>query len=307
MLIQLENGSYIDGSAIFSAIIRSSLVPIPYTLEATIRIDESIAPFLQEGKELLVGPYQIPVTINYVRDNISDVYQGGMVQLRQIIALHSNTIAISYVANKGIFLEKTSLSKIYKACGAKATIEKDFVVNKFYLYKGKYPSHQIQEICQEHSGVVHIVPETNTIEFARIYDLSNQEPKMGIGDRILSDHTQRSEFLERHEVPSYVSCANDGSAIRGNFDKKRNVVFVPEKTQAELNAMTDVLINAKVLPSRYAPEINAGDVIQTGGCKFVIITAAHSFMQAAGTGGSGEESCSRFWLGVRNPGEGSNE
>lgn len=299
MLIQLENGSYISGSNIYSGIIRNSLTPIPYTFEATIRIDESIAPFLQEGKELLVGPYQTPVTINYVRDNISSVYQGGMVQLRQIIALHSNTIAISYVAEKPVILEKTNLSKIYKACGAKAVVEKDFVVSKFYLYVGKYPSEQIQQICQEHGGVVRLLLPTNNIEFARIYDLFNQEPKMGIGEKILSDKTQRSDFLERHEVPSYISCADDGSMLKGNFDKKRNVVFVPEKTQAELNAMTDVLINAKTLPSHYAPEINSGDIIQTGGTKFVVITAAHSFMQAAGDGGAGENSCSVFWLGVK--------
>ena len=59
MLIQLENESYIDGAAIFSAIARNSLVPIPYTFEATIRINESIASFLVEGKELLVGPHRV--------------------------------------------------------------------------------------------------------------------------------------------------------------------------------------------------------------------------------------------------------
>lgn len=299
MIIQLENGAYIAGSSIFSGIIRNALVPIPYTFEATIRIDESIAPFLQEGKELLVGPYRTPVTINYVRDSISTIYQSGMVQLRHIIALHSNTIAISHVAEKAVILEKTNLSKIYKACGAKAVVEKDFVVSKFYLFVGKCPSYQIQQICHEHGGVVRLLPTSNTIEFARIYDLFNQEPKMGIGDKILSDKTQRSEFLERHEVPSYVSCADDGSIVKGNFDKKRNVVFVPEKSQAELNAMTDVLCNAKELPSRYAPDINSGDIIQMGGTKFVIITAAHSFRQAAGAEGAGEESCSVFWLGVK--------
>ncbi len=299
MLIQLENESYIDGAAIFSAIARNSLVPIPYTFEATIRINESIASFLVEGKELLVGQHRVPVTITFVRDYISPVYQGGMVQLRHLIALHTNTVAISHAAEKAVFLEKTNLSKVYEACGAKAEVDKDFVVNKFYCYKGQYPSYQVQQICQEHGGVVRLLLDTNKLEFARIYDLFNQEPIMGIGDKVLSDKTQRSEFLERHQVPSYVSCAENGSALKGNFDKKRNIVFVPEKSQAELIAMTDVLINAKEIPSRYAPEINAGDIILTGGTKFVIITAAHSFRQSAGEEGAGEESCSVFWLGVK--------
>lgn len=198
MLIQLENESYIDGAAIFSAIARNSLVPIPYTFEATIRINESIASFLVEEKELLVGPHRVPVTITFVRDYISPVYQGGMVQLRHLIALHTNTVAISHAAEKAVFLEKTNLSKVYEACDAKAEVDKDFVVNKFYCYKGQYPSYHVQQICQEHGGVVRLLLDTNKLEFARIYDLFNQEPIMGIGDKVLSDKTQRSEFLERH-------------------------------------------------------------------------------------------------------------
>lgn len=143
MLVQTENGQYIDGACIFSAVLRSSLVPIPVTFEAEIRIDEQSASFLLEGKELKVGRWQTPVTIKWVKDSISSVYQGGVVQIRHIIALHSATHAISHVSSKGIFLEKTNLSSVYQACGSKSAIGKDFVIDRFYLFKGQYPSFQI--------------------------------------------------------------------------------------------------------------------------------------------------------------------
>ena len=298
MIIQLENGETIDGAMIQSAVLRNSLTPIPFTFEATIRIDETVAEYLLEDKEIKVGRNLTPVKIKHVKDDISTVYQNNYVQVRNIIALHSDTFAMSHVAEKGIFLEQTNLSTVYQACGGKSQINKDFVIEKFYCFKGEFPSVQIQEICQEHGGVVRWMPDSNALEFTRIYDLFNQEPTMGHGDLILADNTKKSGLLERHEVPSYVSTAPDGSFIKGNFDKARNVVYRPDKTQAELNSMTNVILNAKSLPSRYAPEIHSGAIIQSGETKFVVITAAHAFRQPNGAG-TGENSCSVFWLGVK--------
>lgn len=50
------------------------------------------------------------------------------------------------------------------------------------------------------------MPESNSIEFTRIYDLFRQQPNMNVGSKILVDHTQKSGLLERYEVPSYISC-----------------------------------------------------------------------------------------------------
>ena len=164
MIIQLENGETIDGAMIQSAVLRNSLTPIPFTFEATIRIDETVAEFLLEDKEIKVGRNLTPVKIKHVKDDI--------------IALHSDTFAMSHVAEKGIFLEQTNLSTVYQACGGKSQINKDFVIEKFYCFKGEFPSVQIQEICQEHGGVVRWMPDSNALEFTRIYDLFNQEPTM---------------------------------------------------------------------------------------------------------------------------------
>ncbi|UOO93425.1 hypothetical protein [Vitreoscilla stercoraria] len=295
MMIQMANGHSIDGDLIVDATLRDSLTPVPVTFEATIRLKESFANQLLEGMEVKVGRDQTPMVIKYVRDSISSVYQGGMVQIRYFIALHKNSEGISHRAVKGIFLENTTLSEIYKACGGKSEIGKDFAVPKFYCFKGETPSYLIARVCQEHGGVVRWMPEGDRLEFTRINDLFGQEPIMKL--QTLADYTQKSGFLERHELPAYISCAPDGSIVKGNFDKDRNVEFMPHKTEAQLNSMTDVLLNAKEIPSQFAPDVHSGQLIDGGKIKFAIITAAHSFRQGAGNGG--EESQSVFWTGVK--------
>lgn len=296
MIITMANGNTLDGSFIMDATLRDSLTPIPVTFEATIRLHDDFADQFLEGMELQVGRDNTPVIIKFINDSVSTVYQGGMVQIRHFIALHKNSEGISHRAVKGIFLEKTTLSEIYKACGAKAEIGKDFAVPKFYCLKGQVPSYIIARVCQEHGGVVRWIPEGDRLEFTRISDLFGQDPVMDLP--ALADYTKKSGFIERHELPAYISCDPSGKIIKGNFDKDRTVQFIPHKTEAQLNSMTDVLLNAKEIPSRYAPKVHSGQLLTGNGTKFAIITAAHSFKQGAG-GGVGEESKSVFWTGVK--------
>jgi hypothetical protein len=61
--------------------------------------------------------------------------------------------------------------------------------------------------------------------------------------------------------------------------------------------MSQVLLNVKVLPANYAPDIQAGDLVQVMGRDFVVITAAHdSSLNANGA----RLPYSMFWLGVRS-------
>ncbi len=294
MIIQLDSGLVVSGEAILENTLRSNLEPIPVTFEAKLRLDESIALGLLEGSEIKVGRNLTPVTIVFARDSVSPVYQAGEVKIRHIIALHSNSRGIGYRLERAFVGERISLSAAYKACGGKSAIEKDFIIDRFYCYKGMTPSYQISRICQEYGGVVRWGPENDTLSFARINDLFNQEPVMSLP--AFTDSTKKSGFLERHEVPSYISTGAGGGITKGDFSKPRAVEFSPHKTTAQLHAMSQVLLNAKEVPCRYSPEVHAGDIILQGDVKFIVISAAHSFMRMP----SGqEESRSIFWLGVK--------
>ena len=174
-------------------------------------------------------------------------------------------------------------------------VEKSFSVPRFYCYVGDIPSRLIARVCQEQGGVVRWQPENNALAFWRISDLFTQTPKHLSENSI--DATFKSDFLSTYEVPIYRSCDKDGSIIKSQNSNGKTVIFTPNKTQAQLNAMCHVLLNAKELPSDFNPDIHAGDLIQLGNTKFIILTAAHHY--APSETGKGRNQ-SIFWLGVEN-------
>lgn len=294
MLIELENGKTITGSEIYEATFRSSLEPIPCTFEARVRIYPDIAQYLLEGKKILAGRNKTPMTVVYVKDGVSEKEQAGAVVIRHVIALHANSCGISYRLERAVIREQVSLSEIYQACGGKSVVDKDFTVPRFYCYKGSLPGQQIALICQEHGGVVRWIPENDKMAFTRIYDLFKQEPKVIKADEI--DATQRSGFLERHEVPSYTTTQLNGVIAKGDFSKPRAVRYSPHKNEQEIFNLSNVLLNAKTVPSEYRPDVHAGDLVKIGETLFVVITAAHSVQRDD----AATEDFSMFWLGVKS-------
>lgn len=297
MIITLENGKQIIGSEIITAILRSSLEPIPMTFECTIKLHESFAAHLLENKILKVGTYQTPVRIVFAEDNVANWTQGSVVVLRKIIALHENSAGIAMGLQKAVIRENVSLSEVYRSCGGKSEVGKDFTVPRFYAYKGNTPSQLIARVCQEHGGVVRWLPKQNALAFTRINDLFGQKPQ-AINPRH-ADNSIKSLFLTDHEVAQYISIAKDGAILQGqvsNQSARQKVIFTPHKTQAQLNSMNNVLLQARKIPCEYAPNIHAGELVTLDKYKMVILTAAHShFMND--TGAHINESV--FWLGVR--------
>lgn len=273
MIIQLENKQTILGSEMVYACFRSSLEPVPVSFEAEIKLNEQYAPYLLEGKILTVGKHQVSVKIVFVEDKIATVHQKDIITIRKVIALHANSADIAKALSKAVIREQVSLSEIYRSCGGKSVIEKDFTIPRFYAYKGNIPSREIALVCQEQGGVVRWLPENNRLSFYRIYDLFNQEPK-SIKPQ-MADTTFKSGLIVNHEVSQYISLDKQGNFISSHTDNTRSTVFSPLKTQNQLNLMASVLLNAKEMNCDFNPEINAGDVIQLGQTQMVIITSAH--------------------------------
>lgn len=295
MLIKLDNGTIIQGSEIVSATLRSSLEPVPLTFECQIRLNGEYASSLLEGKILKVGREQVPVQIVLAQDTVVTLAQGDeTVQVREIMALHENSLGIAKALSRAVVLENSGLSDVYRACGGKSEVEKSFTVPRFYAYTGDVPSRLIARICQEHGGVVRWLPESNRLAFVRIHDLFTQPPKVVKPQN--ADFTIKSDFIVRHEVPRYLSCEPSGSIIQSQTDGNSRIAFAPHKNQAQLNAMTQVILNAKEVSCEFSPHIHAGDVAQLAGVNMVILTAAHAW-RVNSTGVL--ENLSVFWLGVK--------
>ncbi len=295
MLITLDDGKVIAGSEIISATLRTSLEPVPLTFECRIRLNPNYSGSLKENKILKVGREQTPVKIVYAQDVVEPVAQvNDTVQIRELIALHENSAGIADALSRAVIRENVGLSDIYRACGGKSEVEKSFVVPRFYAYKGNLPSKLIARICQEHGGVVRWKPEFNRLAFTRIHDLFSQQSKVVKPQN--SDFTIKSDFLVKNEVPCYLSISPDGSVIQSQTDGQSSVAFVPHKTQAQLNSMTHVILNAKEIPCEFSPNINAGDLANLGGVNMIILTAAHVWqLNKSGV----LDNMSIFWLGVK--------
>lgn len=293
MYIELENGQQISGSHLIEAILRTSLEPCPVTFECTVQLHEQYSASLLENKILKVGKYQTAVKIVFAQDMTAPFVQDtDWIIVRKIIAVHENSAGIAAPLQKAVIRENVDLSAIYRACGGKSEVQKSFKIPRFYGFAGSIASVQIARICQEHGGIVRWLPESNQLSFERIHDLFNQAPK----DKKLqhSDHTFKSDFVVKQEVARYISTNEYGQIIQSQNDTIGRVEFVPQKTQAQLNAMQTVLLNAKTIPCDYSPDLNAGDLVELNSVKMVVITAAHSWRKDRQL-----DSQSTFWLGVK--------
>lgn len=294
MLITLDSGVVVSSSEIVSATLRSSLEPVPLTFECQIKLNERYAPSLLLGKILKAGREQTSVRIVFAQDTVAPWHNGDITSVRQIIALHDNSAGLASPLPRAVIRENVDLSAIYRACGGKSEVEKSFSVPRFYAYSGSVPSELVARVCQEHGGVVRWQPENNRLAFTRIHDLFAQQPRTIKPQS--ADLTVKSSFLVGHEVPRYISTAPNGGIIQSQKPSGSKVAFTPLKSQAQLNAMSSVILNAKEIPCDFSPAMHAGELVRMGDTDMVILTAAHVWrLNETGV----LENSSVFWLGVK--------
>lgn len=300
-MIITVNGSQLRGDLIISAVLRSSLSPIPVTFEGVIRVDDDLASKLSEGKTIEVGNDMFYIvkaqTIN------SKSSQGTHEEKAvQITALLDNVHQTSFVQKKAILKEKITLQEIYRATGATLTgIENDTQIKKFYCYSGNCPTSAIAAILQEEAGQV--CWKNGKMKFSRVGDFFKQKPVMTIPDSALTNLD--TGFLEHHKIPTYYSTDENGGFIFGNTDKTRAKVFVPNKDLRQLQNMSKVIIQRRVAKIAFNLRLGAGDLISVqGGDDLVIITAAHVYTgrKNVGTGAvipnvQEETQYTKLWLG----------
>lgn len=300
-MIITVNGSQIRGDLIISAVLRSSLSPIPVTFEGIIRVDDDLAAKLSEGKTIEVGSDKFYIVKAQTINSKSSQGQHEEKAV-QITALLDNVHQTSFVQKKAILKEKITLQEIYRATGATLTgIENDTQIKKFYCYSGNCPTAAIAAILQEEAGQVYW--KNGKMNFSRVGDFFKQKPVMTVPDSALTNLD--AGFLERHKIPTYFSTDENGGFIFGNADKTRANMFVPNKDLRQLQNMSKVIIQRRVAKIAFNLRLGAGDLISVqGGDDLVVITAAHVFTgrKNVGTGAvipnvQEETQYTKLWLG----------
>jgi hypothetical protein len=287
VLLFLENSKQIGADAIKFAVLRNDAVPIPSSLEAVIRVDETNYKFLKQGNKITVGKDGDVYQIIEAKEN-QDYRQQGVKPLTttKIIAILESMVNVSFVSAKAVIKEDAHLGQIYRACGAKiSSITDDFQVPRFTCLAGDVPTFHIARIMQENSGIIRY--KKKKLQWLRINDIFTQKPVIQVPDNGSEDI--KSGFLERNEIPTFFSIDDAGDIAIGDNKKTRSMMFTPNKDAQGLANMTRVLVKRKASVLPYNLTLCAGDLVEVAGrSNMAILTAAHFF--------STEKQYTRVWL-----------
>lgn len=294
MILMFDNGDQVRGDAIIKAALRTDLTPIPVTFEATLRADESVLAQTKEGMVLTTGQgdrlkiiSRKPITGGQV--------QGDRLQAAvELVAYLEACTPASYVLERPIVMENQPLHTLYRACGCTMRpMAQDVSVPRFVCMKGQTPTFMLARAVQEAGGAVRW--KNGRLEFLRLADMLKAAPSMSIPSSATKG--AESDFLERHEVPTFYSIADDGSIIYADSAKARSSSYSPRKSKMMLNGMGKVLVRRKEARIDFAGHLCAGDVIEVAGAKnLAIITACHYFASGTETGGA-QQAFTKLWLG----------
>ncbi|MGZ8220072.1 MAG: hypothetical protein ACXWT0_00340 [Methylobacter sp.] len=291
MNITTANGKQLRGDLIKSAVTRYDLAPVPSTFEGEFRVDDDLRKQFAEGQIINVNgdDYRI---IKPVGGSGRESQGQRDTSAMHIIALLDACHPVTFVRQKAIIKENALLTEIYRAAGASIKpVDGDFKTGRFVCMVGETPSFHIARVLQEEGGVVRW--KSGKLQFFRLADLFKQNPFMSLPDNASED--SKSDFLSRHEIPSFYSLADDGSVVYGNRAKARSARFVPGKNQQQLINMSRCLVQRKVAKISFNAGLRAGDLIDiSGSSPLAVVTAAHVFQ--SGTDGSGSDQYTKVWM-----------
>lgn len=285
-------GEQLPGDLVLESILRSDLVPVPRTLEFTVRLKDDLEQRLADGASVWAGRENLEyVIVHGERSNPAGAIQGSSpLQAKRYIAFLASCKDLAKPLSRAVIASNTSLAAMYLACGARVAIDNDFTVSRFAALVGDVPSVAIALALQEEGAAM--VLRNGRLSIERLQNLMQQAPLQTVG-QFDSTAIQESALAETHQIPAGFSLGTDGAVVRGNYSSARRVVFMPHHDERMLYNLSRVLVRRRVIDSQMAQQISAGDIITVGGVKQLVITAAHRFRDNSGI----TDTSSRFWVG----------
>lgn len=307
----------IPGDKIKRTVFRADLAPIPATLEIELRLDDGNRDYLKEGLDIYAGPdraYRCVLAQLY-RRNAEQT--GRMLESMHMTCVQRELQPLTFVRERAVYLEDTTLTDIYRACGAQLAkpIIGDVAIPRFTCLIGDTPTFGVAKLFQEHRGVLR-VNKDDDLEFMRLESLFEQKPSLVVPANVTEEI--ESGFIERHEIPWFFGIDETNAFIFGNTDKARHARYKHGSEEDVLRNMSRVLIQAKRLRIDYTVSLRAGDAAKIAGGGgvgndplpsndpvptwgddeediFTVLTSAGVY--SSGTDGLPIEQYTRVWLG----------
>lgn len=291
MLIALPNGTIISGSLLLSATLRTDLVPVPLSLEFVVQSLPELAKALRIGAELRLGEEGIPVTIVKVQPMRTQIIRdNAALGAIAVVAILSGCVQLIEPARRAVIQSDTSIAAAYRSCGAKVSFSADIPIPKFVCLVGHTPTVEIARGLQEEAAIVML--KNGKVEAVRLTDLMSGSTSWQFDPSAMQ--WIDSPAVEQRLVVSVVSLDNNGITINGDPTEGRPVIYLGGLDTRRAKNLERVLMTRAVMIRPLDYRMQAGDLVQAGDRKMVILTAAHRF--DTGSMGGPTAMASKLWL-----------
>lgn len=293
MLIFLDNHQPVPTADLLSVIVRYDLVPIPVSLEMTVRATDELRQQLSVNQKLLLndGLSLTIVKSELVHNNA--IKDGKRLGGLAIIAVLSGCEALLGVSAKAVIHQSVSFAEIYRSLGAMVKILDDIKVNQFVCLKGQMPTERIALALQKEAAVMSYDVNRRVMAVKRLQSLF--EPSADIPKY---DRSQVQWFVNpcadvRQNV-HYLSVDGNGTDILGQVDERKCVDYIPRCDSRELNNLKRILMKRGVMLRSTDTKLMAGNLISIDDKSYVVLTSAFRF--DTGALGGGSVMATKAWL-----------
>lgn len=289
LITPADGGASLSTDAVTRVILRTDLTPIPATIEIEARRTDQVERALAEGKRIVVGSLKAEfVVVKSQQVAANSPIQGDQpTSGLKVIGMIAACEPIARRLQRSVIRENAPLGEIYRACGAQVRIGSDFNVPRFSCFVGMTPSFEVAKILQEEAGA--LVYSDNAITYRRLGELVGQDAALKIPEQ--ATEVLVSDFLERHAVPFAFTTAPSGAIVSGRREASRGVHYQPRADQRIVNNLGQALIQRRKYRTAFTPSLGAGQRIDVGAHRMVVITAAHVFESIGGN------QYTQAWLG----------
>lgn len=293
MRLMLPDGQIIGNDRLISNILRFDSTPVVANLEFQCSLTPELDQALQEGSIVYVGDKYIEFTI-IKRAGVSAgfVKDGQQIKVGAYIAVLSGCEKLIQPAAKAILLKNSSIGAAFRASGNKIKVAEDVPIMQYFCAVGATPTYELARKFREEAAVTFLNQEGRII-VKRLSNILEGEPKLTVQEGDVNWVGNPAELI--HDVPNYISVNADGSTIEGTLNSGAKTGFYPNMDARRLRNLKTVLVTRGTLMRAYMPNLMAGDVVQVGESRrLVVLTAVHR--SDSGVLGGPTVSATKLWL-----------
>lgn len=291
MFIALEDGNLIPASDLVSATMRTDLIPVPVSLELVAQRTAKLEADLAVGKRLMLGTDAIPMVIvksQVVKTQI--IRDADTLGAIAVVAVLAGCEALIKPSPKAIILSGTSLAAAYRACGGRSPFGTDIPLPEFVCLKGGMPTAEIARRLQEEGAAIRY--RGGKMHGVRLPDLFSGQPVATFDPSAIQ--WEDNDAVVNRQVVSVVSLAVDGVTVNGDPSGIRPVVYRGGLDTRRARNMERVLVTRGRMLRPTDERLQAGELIQVGDRRMVVLTAAHRI--DTGAMGGATATATKVWL-----------